>query len=145
MAAKEEDYRAVSVVIPEVKLQINDLVYLRDLARPKVKGDKTCVCKPSSGTVSRLRVFVLIHDVTIPPSQEEIEQRRKTRQETGKKLIQLMRISDPDRWDWKEINNVHLYTCQAELRERTETQITDEGRKLLKSGVAQVQLKSGCR
>lgn len=128
---------AVNVRIPEVKLQLKDLAYLRSVSQPK-----SLRCHPGSTVIDRLRFLDLIARANVPPSPETVMEVRKKTAELLPKLKAAIK-----KQDWHEANNL-TYSLQREkdrLKPSEDDVLTERGKTLLSQGETTVKVrKVGC-
>lgn len=129
----------LSVVLPIVKIRLEDLSYLRGLLDSETSGKPKCNVPRRND--ARLRVLGLVEDVEVDPCPDEMRQYGVTIAQ-AKKTIQKA-IKD-DEWDWASLSGIPFWTIKNKPRPRILTKITSAGKKLLADGAANVVIKRSC-
>lgn len=126
----------VMVRIPEVRLQLQDIAYMRSL------GDGKIHCTIHENSRQRLQLLGLIAQQDVTPSTEILAKARAEMREARERLKALVKAED-----WDGLSN-HAYVLRR-ARDRSlptkQWALTDAGRKLLSSGEIRVKMmKTGC-
>lgn len=126
----------VEVVIPEVKLNLADLSFLRGL----MPGHVRCTC-PSNKTRDKLLFLGLIQEGDIAPESEDVKAWEKKQQEALERCTVAFKAKN---WD-----AVHSASYDIRYPRRPESHrgylITRAGLDLIKNGHAKTQIsKKGC-
>lgn len=126
----------VEVVIPQFKLSLADLAYLRGL----VPGNVSCSC-PSSKTRDKLLFLGLIFEATIPPSAKDVFNFESRQKDSLDKISAAFKLKD-----WQSVSTLsHNLRFPREPKPTKEFQLTDGGVKLLSVGHAKTAIsKTGC-
>jgi hypothetical protein len=139
MAADKEDLTRpmVSVKVPEVRLKLEDLAYLRSVGQPKAVR-----CFPKHGVLDRLRFLDLIARAKVPLDKESADEIAK-KVKSGRADLQRA----VDKCDWNQVQS-HAYSLQRLARDLEPVEadiLTDRGRQLLRQGEVNVKVrKVGC-
>lgn len=130
----------INVVLPVVKIRIDDLSYLKGLVEAEENGKPKCIVP--HGNESRLRILGLIEDVEIGPCPREIKEHKKAT-EVAIKTLKTATASEP--WDWDALSKMDLWKVKRIPQPRKRTQPTLAGRALLADGEAKVVVQKSCR
>jgi len=128
---------AVSVTIPQVKLQLKDLAFLRSVGQPTAVR-----CFPGRSVIDKLRFLDLIARSKVPPSDEAIKVAAKEKTELVKQLQAAV-----GRENWDDVYNVaySLRSVVKGLEPREDDVLTEKGKALLRNGEVNVKVrKVGC-
>lgn len=139
MKKNEEDLSrpSVEVKIPQVRLRLQDLAYMRSLAQPG-----SIRCAVGSNVKDRLRFLDLIAQANVPPSEEAIAAAEKEEQEWIKTLTVAV-----GKKDWQAVHDMSykLRYSRDKLKPKVDDVLTDKGRALLRNGEVVVRTrKAGC-
>ncbi len=126
----------VTVRIPEVRLQLQDIAYMRSL------GSDGVHCVVAENTRHRLQLLGLIAKQDVLPTAEVLIKARDEMREAKVKLAEIVKAQQ-----WDDLSN-HGYTLRR-VRDRMlptkQWALTDAGRKLLSNGEIKVKMmKTGC-
>ena len=128
----------VTVKIPEVKLKIEDLTYLRSLS-----GDAKVHCFVPQRQLSRLRILGLVEEKEIPASPRTVADANAWLEKSSIQLRSLL-----DAKDWEGLSQFSRYEFSRPLRDMSPsfgTVLTDTGRVLLEKGSVVTKVsKLGC-
>ena len=125
----------VQVVLPTVKIRVEDLSALKGIAERGIK------CNPSWKSSARLRILGLIEDQELPPCPKQKAELRARRKLTSKAVLKAISGSQ---WDWKALGSISWYGVASEPQPRKVTVITPAGKALLAKGSALVTVQKGC-
>jgi len=128
----------VVVKLPEVKLKLEDITYLRSLS-----GDQKISCFPKAAQVNRLMVLGLIEDGETAPLASVVSEANKNVEESLTELRQLLytnNLKGLSNWD-----NYYLRRQIDAMKPKKGKVLTEVGRELLeKSEVVTRITKLGC-
>jgi hypothetical protein len=128
----------VTVKLPEVKLKLEDITYLRSLS-----GDQKISCYPKAAQENRLMVLGLIEEGEIQPLASEVAEADK---EISEYLVELRQLLDEN--DLEGLSNWNNYDLRRQIdakRPKKGKVLTEVGRELLeKSEVVTRITKLGC-
>lgn len=138
---KESGGKSVTVKVPEVKLKLEDLTYLRSLS-----GDQKISCGVSERNINRLRILGLIEDREVPALPLRIAEAEKRIAAVTKELRRLL-----DTQDYKALG-VFMSNSGYGVRNDVEsmgphkkTVLSEVGESLLKTGSVVTKVsKLGC-
>lgn len=136
--AKEDLSRpAVEVKLPEVRLRLEDLAYLRSLTQ-----EKAVRCHPKNGVLDRLRFLDLIARAKVQPSAEVVAD---VREKTAKLKRDLHEAVKKEDWDDVRGAAYNLERERNRLDPHEDDVLTEKGRLILKNGDVRVRVrKAGC-
>ena len=128
----------VTVKLPEVKLKLEDVTYLRSLS-----GDQKISCYPKSAQVNRLKILGLIEaGEALPPASVIAEADNEIEQS----LIDLRQMLDNN--DLNGLANWDSYHLRRQIQAKLpqkRTILTEVGRQLLTNGLVETKvIKLGC-
>lgn len=127
----------VKVVIPEIKLTLSDLAYMRGL----LPGNITCTC-PSDKTRDRLIFLGLVEDAVFQPTTSEMKEYEEWRKE---RIATLKAAVKEQRWDIVDSAASDLRYDRKAPKERKGHRLTAAGQKLMRQGHSETKLsKKGC-
>jgi hypothetical protein len=127
----------VTVHVPNVKLQLKDLAYLRSLSQPE---DIRCMLDSKSR--DKLRFLDLIAWAKVPPSDAAIEE---TAKEKAKLLTALNAALESENWDRVNSTSYSLQRLARLLEPTIQDVLTEKGKTLLQTGEVNVKVrKVGC-
>lgn len=131
----------IQVELPVVKIRVEDLSYLKSLDEA---GDKAIKCEPQlSSTLTKLRLVGLVEDKDIGPCPQEIIKRDVARAKIRETIIAATRRRK--NWDWDKLYNMPTYDAAFRGKNaRKIVVITEAGRKLIREGVAQSDVRKAC-
>ena len=127
----------VKVVIPQIKITLQDLAFLRSLAQPR-----SLRCHPGSKTIDKLRFLDLIAKAPVPPTPQTVSEVAKSRIEWENKFNTAHHSRD-----WKAVHSIsyELGRLDDRLKPSEDDVLTEKGKKLLESGEVEVRVrKIGC-
>ena len=128
---------SVEVKLPEVRLRLEDLAYLRNLTQ-----DKSIRCHPKNGVLDRLRFLDLIARAKVQPDASVITD---VREKTATLKRELHDALKAENWDRVRNKAYELDRQKSRLDAREDDVLTDKGRAILKHGEAKVRVrKVGC-
>ena len=128
---------SVEVKLPQIRLSLKDLAYLRSLSQ-----DKSVHCHPGSSTLDRLRFLDLIARAKVPRSPEILAKLKKEKEEA---LADLRANVITERWDAVVNNAFTLRDSTRRMEPSEEDVLTEKGKQLLATGEATVKVrKVGC-
>lgn len=129
---------AVTVRVPEVKLRLEDLTYLRSLS-----GDQKIKCAVSDNQLNRLRILGLVEDKDIPAAEQDVNEADFALEQLSNKLQVLLSAKD-----YNKLANFETYNFREALRRKASrrvTVLTEVGRELLLKGEVRTKVaKLGC-
>ena len=134
-AADAASATKVQVVLPTVKIRVEDLSALKGIAERGIK------CNPDWKSSARLRVLGLIEDRELPPCPKQKAELRAKRKLTSKAVLKA--IGGPQ-WDWKALRDISWYQVASEPQPRKVTVITPAGKEILAKGSTLVTVQKGC-
>ncbi len=127
----------ISVTIPQVRLTLKDLAYLRGLSQPQ---EVRCIA--SSKVEDKLRFLDLIARAKVAPSDEAVASAAKNKQ---KAIADLKEAIEKELWHKASDICYSLRNAKYSLEPREETVLTEAGKQLLRTGDAVVRArKVGC-
>ena len=127
----------IEVKIPQVRLQLKDLAFLRSLAQPDAVH-----CHVPENIKDRLRFLDLIAKANVPPS---IEALRKEEKEEAEMIVILQKEIEVKDWSRAEQTCRSLRYAREKLVPRPQDVLTAEGEALLRTGEVTVRArKVGC-
>ena len=127
----------VTVHIPNVKLQLKDLAYLRSLSQPE---NLRCTLDQMSRT--RLQFLDLIAQAKVPPSEADLADVVK---EKALCLKQLHASLESESWDAVNSASYMLQRLARRLEPTVQDVLTEKGKSLLQNGEVSVKVrKVGC-
>lgn len=135
--AKDLSRPNVVVKIPEVKLMLRDLAYLRGLTQPK-----SIRCRVSASITDKLRFLDLIARANVPPDAALVEEYKRKVTES----VPLLQKALDDR-QWNVLDNLvsSLKWDLNALKPHEDDVLTERGREILATGQATVRVrKVGC-
>ena len=129
----------VTVKVPEVKLRLDDLTYLRSLS-----GDAKFHCSLTYTQLNRLKVLGLVEEKEVLPSENTVNQVDIELEKISNEMMAAL-VSR----DFKILSRSDFgFRIQKELNKkmpRNETVLTDVGRELLMKGEVVTKVsKLGC-
>jgi hypothetical protein len=130
--------KKVEVTLPVVKLRVDDLSYLQGIANREGKG---AYCTIPEGNKARLLVLGLIEKVEIKPEGRAMEDFDKKRIDKLKAIRAIINEEPPN---WQAIARCDKHMGYPPQSTWT-THVTEAGRKLIKNGTAQVQVRASCK
>lgn len=128
---------SVQVRIPDVRLRLQDLAFLRSLSQPAAIR-----CYASAATKDRLRFLDLIARAKVPPTSEIVASVAAELKEKRKALGTAVKQKQ-----WEVVANLaySLRNAQRRLEPVEEDVLTEKGRSLLSHGEVKVRVrKVGC-
>lgn len=128
---------AVEVKIPQVKLRLQDLAFLRSLAEPN-----SVHCRVPSSVEDRLRFLDLIAMTNMPPSEKIVAEVEAEKIKLVKSLA-----AATEKEDWNQAGNdvYALKNLVSRLRPRPVDVLTEKGKVLLRDGEVRIRArKVGC-
>lgn len=132
------DKKKVEVVLPTVKLRVDDLSYLQGIAN----RDGKTQCRIPDGNFHRLLLLGLIERVEVAPDPVAM---KKFEDERNHRLTEIRNAVNAKKPDWGLIENLcGRYWGRAPMATPTH-RITDSGRKLIANGSAHVEVKASCK
>ena len=127
----------VEVKIPQVKLRLQDLAFLRSLAQPEEVR-----CHVKEPVKERLRFLDLIARANVPPSDKKVAEATKERE---KLTVELRAATDKADWIGAYNAAYQLRNMATRLNPRAEDVLTEKGKVLLRDGEVKVRArKVGC-
>jgi len=138
-AEKTEDLSRPSVVVkmPEVRLTMQDLGYLRSLANPE--GLR---CHPGNGTVERLRFLDLIARAKVYPPKDVLATNAKT---AALKKASIKTAVSKEDWGAARSLCYDLESLTRDAQAKEQDVLTEKGKQLLRQGDVTVKVrKVGC-
>ena len=126
---------SVSVKVPEVRLRLEDLAFLRSVEQP-------VRCAASTSVINRLRFLDLIARAKVMPTEDEIREI-----ETEKAAVMTALTEALKQEDWDGVSNAAygLRSLRRRLAPREDDVLTDKGKALLLTGEVNVPVrKVGC-
>lgn len=127
----------LQVILPVVKVRLEDLTYLKGLAEAK----DGVTCRPSlSNSEHRLRILGLIANKELPPCPKAVRTLRTNRAKAKRELLKAI-----GRDDWSKIAGIPTYHLKQDIAPRIVTVVTPAGKALLARGQAQVDVPKGCK
>lgn len=139
--APVETKAKLDIVLPVVKIRVQDLSYLRGLLDAENAKDGRMKCLVPRGNDARLRMLGLIEDVEVGPCPDEIAEYNKLVTEL-KKVIR--KATAGEIWDWTAIDQCGIYRVRSKPKPRIVMKVTAAGKKLLAQGSASVVVKKSC-
>lgn len=135
----------LNVVIPEIKLRLDDLDYLKQLAEHQ-HGDQASRCKaPRGSTIYRLRLLGLITEKNMGPDPKAQREWQKSKITAKKRALKaLYQKPEPD---WVTLNSIGFYSLSREegrFADRKMMVVTKAGLKLLMAGAATSEVVRSC-
>ena len=128
---------SVEVKLPQIRLSLKDLAYLRSLSQ-----DKSAHCHPGSSTLDRLRFLDLIARAKVPRSPEILAKLKKEKEEA---LADLRANVIAESWNAVVNNAFTLRDSTRRMEPSEEDVLTEKGKQLLATGEATVKVrKVGC-
>ncbi len=126
----------VEVRIPQVKLTLQDLGYLRSLAQDGPK------CYIASAKLEKLRFLDLVAKATLPPTADAVKEVSREKAALIKEATDAIR-----KGEWQVAERA-LYTVrqrEKSLEPKIEDVLTEKGKALLRNGEVKVRArKVGC-
>lgn len=127
----------LQVVMPVVKIKLEDLSYLKGLADEPKNGVK---CRPSSySSEHRLFLLGLLEEKEIPPCPKDLERYHENVKSMKARVLQAVKT-----WDWDWFRHAHFHGFSPP-EPRKVTVVTDAGRELLSKGLTHVAVKKSCK
>lgn len=128
---------SVEVKIPQVKLQLRDLAFLRSLAQPDAVH-----CRVSENVMDKLRFLDLIAKANVPPTDKRISE---VKEEQKKLLSKMEQELTAERWDAASNLIYQLKSNTRSLKPEERDVLTAKGEALLRTGIVTVRArKVGC-
>ena len=128
---------SLNVKVPEVKLRLQDLAYLRSLGNPT-----EIRCRPTTAVVDRLRFLDLIARANVPPNQKALAQLDA---EKAGYIIKLKKAVEDERWQEAAMLCYSLRTNDSSREAKPQDVLTDKGKRILLDGEVRVRVrKVGC-
>jgi hypothetical protein len=128
----------VTVHIPNVKLQLKDLAYLRSLSQT----DSTHFCALDSKSRDKLRFLDLIAQAKVAPSEATVADVAK---EKALCLKQLHASLESESWEAVNSASYMLQRLARRLEPTVQDVLTEKGKSLLQNGEVSVKVrKVGC-
>jgi hypothetical protein len=134
---KDTSRPKVTVKMPEIRLKLEDLAYLRSLGQ-----EKAIRCHPGPRVKDKLRFLDLIARANVTPSPERTAELNAKIAEVKLELNEAVAAEN-----WKQAERAldNIGGCLRELRPVEDDVLTDKGRALLLQGEVQVKVrKVGC-
>ncbi len=135
---KTPEMKPVEVILPVVKLRLEDVSYMRGLQESGMK------CKVPDKNMDRLRVLGMVKRVDLPPCPKLVREWKKRIQD-AKRLILKEARKNGEIWDFSGIVTACSSYTLRPPDPRREWQLTPAALKLLKTGSAKAQIEKGCR
>lgn len=135
---KTNERKKVEVTLPVVKLRVDDLSYLQGIANREGKVK----CSVPDGSYHRLLLLGLIERVEVPPDPALISEFERKRAE---RLKGIRAVVNARKTDWDAVRSACSSYWPTAPRAETDTRITEAGRRLIKNGTAQVEVKASCK
>jgi hypothetical protein len=126
---------SVQVKLPQVRLTLEDLAYLRSLTQ-----EKALRCHPNERILNRLRFLDLIARAHVQPTPETIE---KANLERGRLLSELQALVASRAWEKLIMVAYALRALEQSLQPVEDTVLTSHGKKLLRDGEGIVRARKG--
>lgn len=128
----------LQVVMPVVKIRLEDLSYLKGLADQPKTGVK---CRPSSySSEHRLFLLGLLEEKEIPPCPEDLKRYHENVKSMKARVLQAVKT-----WDWEWFRQSSFHSLSQPPEPRKVTVVTDAGRELLRKGLTHVVVKKSCK
>ena len=128
---------SIEVKIPQVRLQLKDLAFLRSLAQPDAIH-----CAVGEIVKDRLRFLDLIARANVPPSAEKVKEAEK---EKEKLLLRLHLEIAAEKWEAVTNTSYELKRNRDRLLLKPEDVLTPKGEQILRTGEVVVRArKVGC-
>lgn len=132
--------KPVEIQLPVVKLRVEDLSWLLGMANETAN----IKCSVPHKNMDRMLVLGLVENYEMPPCptrMKEFHERRRVAEERLRNAVK------PKSIDWEIISNTSFsYTGDRNApANRVGVRITAAGRKLIKDGIAKVQISKSCK
>jgi phage terminase large subunit-like protein len=128
---------SIEVKIPQVRLQLKDLAFLRSLAQPDAVH-----CHVPGNVMDRLRFLDLIARANVPPTANAIHEVEK---EEAKMLVELRKEIEDKNWSRAEQTCRTLRYARERLVAKPKDVLTPKGEQILRTGEVVVRVrKVGC-
>ena len=128
---------SIEVKIPQVRLQLKDLAFLRSLAQPDAVH-----CHVPGNVMDRLRFLDLIARANVPPTANAIHEVEK---EEAKMLVELRKEIEDKNWSRAEQTCRTLRYTRERLVAKPKDVLTPKGEQVLRTGEVVVRVrKVGC-
>ncbi len=131
-------FKAVDVVLPTVKLRIEDLSYLRGLLNEGIK------CHVPDRSKARLRVLGLIEDKELPACPKEMREFSKNIKLSERMAIRAVRNGKVD-WGLLDKARYARPNDYNKPKPRKIVVITKAGMRLIQKGAAKTQVQETCK
>lgn len=126
----------VAVKIPEIRLRLEDVAYLRSLTAPD-----GVQCHVPENKLARLRLLGLIEDKEVPQTEKEME---RLQSQLDKLVALARRVLDEKKWEALP-RSYDFRRIESDMEPRRKTILTEAGMALLKQGSVTVKMqKRGC-
>ena len=128
---------SIEVKIPQVRLQLKDLAFLRSLAQPDAAH-----CRVPENVMDRLRFLDLIARANVPPTEARFAE---AKEEQKKLLSKLQQEISAERWDVVSNLAWQLKSNANSLQPKAQDVLTPKGEQILRTGEVVVRArKVGC-
>ena len=128
---------SIEVKIPQVRLQLRDLAFLRSLAQPNAVH-----CHVPENIMDRLRFLDLIAKANVPPSADAV---REVEKEEAKMLAELLKEIEDKNWSRAEQTCRNMRYARERLVPKPKDVLTVKGEQILRTGEVVVRArKVGC-
>ncbi len=128
---------SVEVRIPEVRLRLQDLAFLRSLSQPD-----SIHCKVPDSVKDRLRFLDLIARASVPPPASKVAEVKTQSAAAVKELKEATRKKE-----WGKAQNAvyQLQSLNRKLEPTVNDVLTEQGKALLRKGAVTVRARqAGC-